>query len=325
MTATRTIVGLLVLIASWTVDTGTARASEETLARAKDLYASAAYDEALAVLDGLAGAVPSETRAIAEYRVFCLLALDRTDEARKRIEDILHDNPQYSPSSEQASPRIQSVFREVRRQSLPKIVMDRYLAAKAAYESKDPQAAQQFNAVLTLLDDPDIAGVPTLADMRTVVSAFRDLAKAAAPAQSAAVQSAPPMPAMPTSSNTAPAPEPARAAEAPKAEAAGFLPAYIVIYTKADADVVPPVGISQSVPRWVPGRGDSTQEFKGTLQLLIDEKGAVISATVEQSIHPTYNRQLLKAARDWKFVPARKQGVPVRYLKVIDIQLRAGK
>jgi len=96
MTVTRTIVGLLVLIASWTVDTGTARASEETLARAKDLYASAAYDEALAVLDGLAGAVPSETRAIAEYRVFCLLALDRTDEARRRIEDMLHDNPQYA-------------------------------------------------------------------------------------------------------------------------------------------------------------------------------------------------------------------------------------
>ena len=44
-------------------------------------------------------------------------------------EPILHDNPLDRPSSDQASPRIQSVFRDVRRESLPKIVMERYAAA----------------------------------------------------------------------------------------------------------------------------------------------------------------------------------------------------
>ena len=59
---------------------GVARAASaaDTLAQAKELYASAAYDEALAVLDRLQGAaMVSETTSIAEYRVFCLLALDR--------------------------------------------------------------------------------------------------------------------------------------------------------------------------------------------------------------------------------------------------------
>jgi hypothetical protein len=82
------------------------------------------------VLDQLQNAAPAEdSTSIAEYRVFCLLALDRRDEARKSIDDILHNNPHYLPSADQASPRIQSVFRDVRRQSLPKIVMERYAAA----------------------------------------------------------------------------------------------------------------------------------------------------------------------------------------------------
>jgi hypothetical protein len=38
---------------------------------------------------------------------------------------------------------------------------------------------------------------------------------------------------------------------------------------------------------------------------------------------PAYDSLLLQAARDWKFVPAQKQGMPVRYLKLIEIQLKA--
>src|SRR5437868_10821199 len=118
--------------------------------------------------------------SIAEYRVFCLLALDRRDEARKNIDRILHTNPLYQPSADQASPRIQSIFRDVRRQSLPKIVMERYAAAKAAFERKDSHAAQQFDDVLALLDDPDLQEASALTDLRAVASAFRDLTKALA-------------------------------------------------------------------------------------------------------------------------------------------------
>jgi len=313
----RTIFSLAVLIASLAMS-APAHASDETLAHAKDLYASAAYDEALAVLDQLQGSAPADTGSITEYRVFCLLALDRREEARKNIEAMLHENPQYQPSPDLASPRIQSVIRDVRRQSLPKIVIERYAAAKAAFERKDPHAVQQFDGVLGLLDDPDIQDAPALTDLRTVVTAFRDLAKATAPPPAAPAPR--PLPAAPVVSAAAPATPPAETSkpQAVSAPTANLL----VIYTAADEDVVSPIPVSQSVPPWVPSRADSAHYFRGALELLIDEQGRVLSASLRASIHPSYNGVLLRAARDWKFLPARKQGVPVRYLKVVEIHLR---
>jgi tetratricopeptide (TPR) repeat protein len=297
----RTTAALACVLAGWM---GVARGvtAADTLAQAKELYASAAYDEALAVLDRLQRAAPgSETASIAEYRVFCLLALDRRDEAQKDIEDLLHTNPMYMPSTDQASPRIQGVFRDVRRQSLPKIVMERYAVAKASFEHKDPKAGPQFDDVLALLDDPDVQATPALNDLKTVVTAFRDLTKAmaATPAQAPApAQSfAPPVT----------GPEPSES---------------LRIYTSADEGVAAPVAQSQRIPPWIPDRAIAAQDFRGTLELLIDETGAVVSATMRASAHPTYNRLLIRAARDWKFMPARHDGKPVRYLKIVEIHLK---
>ena len=323
MTLERTTYKLTVLVIGWIACLQPAFASDETLARAKDLYASAAYDEALAVLDHLEVTPASgETRSIAEYRVFCLLALDRRDEARKNIEAMLRDNPHYLPSPDQASPRIQSVFHDVRRQSLPKIVMERYAAAKAAFERKDPQAAEQFEGVLTLLEDPDVQGAPALADLRTVVTAFRDLTQAMTsaplpvssiqPVSSAAPQLSRPVAPHRPSGRSEPSASPAAENNA-------------IIYTSADTDVAPPVPQSQPLPRWTPVGPEAMQDFKGTLELLIDERGAVTSVTMRAALHPAYNALLLRAVREWKFLPARRQGTPVRYLKVIDIYLKPGK
>jgi TonB family protein len=300
-----------VLLIIWIYCAGAAIASDETLAQAKDLYATAAYDEALAVLDRLQSITSGkDSTAIAEYRAFCLLALDRREEARRTIEAILRENPLYLPSEDQASPRIQMVFRDTRRQLLPTIVIERYAAAKAAFERKDPQAAERFDGVLALLDDPDAQGVASLSDLRTVASAFRDLTKAMAAA--------------------APPPPPAAAERAPESapQAAGARPAAAVnpnvVYTAADADVIPPVALSQRVPRWAPHRTDAMQDFKGTLELLVDEGGAVTSATLRTSVHPVYDVELLKAVRRWKFAPAQKQGTPVRYVKIFEIRLTPG-
>ncbi len=300
----RTTAALACVLAGWM---GVARgvAAADTLAQAKELYASAAYDEALAVLDRLQSASPgTETASIAEYRVFCLLALDRRDEAQKDIEDILHTNPAYMPSGDQASPRIQGVFRDVRRQSLPKIVMERYAVAKASFERKDPKAGPQFDDVLVLMEDPDVQGTPALNDLKTVVTAFRDLTKAMATTQ------APPTMRAPASQIAPPAavgPEPSES---------------LRIFTSADQDVAPPFPQSQRIPPWMPDRAIAGQDFHGTLELLIDETGAVASATMRASAHPTYNRLLLRAARDWKFTPARHDGKPVRYLKIVEVHLK---
>jgi tetratricopeptide (TPR) repeat protein len=305
--STRTTAALALVVAGWTTVASVASAND-TLAEAKVLYASAAYDEALAVLDRLQSAAPAgETTSIAEYRVYCLLALDRRDEARKDIEGILHDNPQYQPSGDQASPRIQSVFRDVRRQSLPKIVLERYAIAKASFERKDPLAGPQFDSVLTLLDDPDVQATPALSDLRTVVTAFRDLTKAMAAAQTPA-----PMVAqrLDTGASLPPTSLDPQASDG------------LAIYTSADPDVAPPIARTQRIPPWIPGRAGAAQEFHGTLELLIDVTGAVMSSTMRTSAHPTYNRLLLRATREWTFTPARRQGVPVRYLKIVDIHLK---
>src|SRR5262245_28801543 len=176
MAVLRTTAALL--LAGWMGANLPAAANDDTLAQAKALYASADYDEALAVLDRLQNDAPPADTTIAEYRVYCLLALNRRDEAKKNIEAILKNNPLFVPSEDQASPRVRSVFRDVRRQSLPQIVVERYAMAKASFERKDPQAGEQFEGVLKLLDDPDLKDAPALRDLRTVVTAFRDLTAA---------------------------------------------------------------------------------------------------------------------------------------------------
>jgi len=282
----------------------TAIASDDTLEHAKSLYASAAYDEALVVLDKLEEASPPEDpTSIAQYRVFCLLALERRDEARKGIDRMLRDRPLYVPPETEASPRILSVFREVRRQTLPKIALERYGFAKAAFDRKDSSAAQQFDDLVTLLNDPDLKDAPALSDLKEVASAFRDLAKSL----TAAVPQLP-----------APGREPASAPQ----PAAPAVDVPDIIYTAADPDVTPPVAKSQPMPPWRPTAREATQEYRGALRLLIDQSGAVLSVSMPAGTRPAYDSQLMKAARNWTFMPAQKQGRPVRYLKVVQIQLK---
>ncbi len=302
MNFARTIRAAILLLAAFAGGARSASGSDdETLVHAKGLYAAAAYDEALAVLDQLQKASsPEESMAIAEYRVFCLLALDRRDEARTNIDRILRDNPLYQPSADQTSPRIQTIFHEARRQALPKIVMERYAAAKAAFERKDSGVAQQFDDVVTLLGDPDLDSMSASSDLRTIATAFRDLAKAQAVSAAGVAET--------------------RAAQAP---AAPLEQVRDVIYTAADPDVAPPVVRSQKMPAWRPSPQAPVQEFRGVLRLLIDQSGAVVSAAMAASTLPAYDSLLVRAARDWKFLPAQRQGTPVRYLKLIEIQLKA--
>jgi TonB family protein len=292
---------VLVALFGIAASTPIASAGEDTLDRAKTLYASADYDEALAVLDRLEDTTPgTDPMSIAEYRVFCLLALNRSDEARQGIDRILHDRPLYMPSENETSPRIRTVFRTVRREALPKIVLERYAAAKAAFERKDPVAAQQFDEIVTLLNDADLHDVPALQDLREVASAFRDLARVvAAPAESqkSVAQAAAPAP------NDVPD----------------------IIYTASDTDVTPPVAQSEKTPQWHPASSrEASQEYRGMLRLLIDQSGAVVSATMATGVRPEYDQALIRAAREWKFRPAQKQGKAVRYLKLIEIHLRPG-
>jgi TonB family protein len=276
---------------------------ENPLTAARDLYASARYDEALAVLSGLpSDVVATDRKSIEQYRSLCLLALGRSTEAESAIAAVITADPLFMPGEADASPRVRTAFSEVRQRLLPQIASTRYAAAKAAYDRKEYSSAEsQFRNLLALLDDPQMNG--RLADLRTLANGFLDLATAAA--------APPPEPKKPD----APAPTPA-AAPAPTAPA----PREPRVWTAEDTGVVAPVPIRQDVPR-VPSTISAQARERAILDVVIDEQGRVINLSLRLSIHPMYDPQLLSAAREWRYKPATVDGVPVKFRKLIQITL----
>ena len=269
---------------------------QDTLAAARDLYGSAAYDEALTLLDGIRAG--GDARAIEQYRALCLLALGRQAEAERAIELLFAADPAYRVDAA-ASPRVQAAFRDVRRRVLPTIVQQRYMSAKAAYDRKEyPSALAQFDATLALIENPEIAQgqEAALADLRTLMAGFRDLAHAALP---------PPPP-----------PKPAPVAAPPPPPRKAF-------YSPDDSDVIPPAILNQKMPQWT---GPAAQMLKGTVrrgvvEIMIGESGAVESAVIRQGTGTVYDDALLNEARRWRYTPATKDGVPVKYRKIIQFSL----
>jgi tetratricopeptide (TPR) repeat protein len=280
----------------------TATAAQDTLARAKDLYVTAAYDEALVLLDRLHQNAPAEEATeIAGYQVFCLLALGRTDDANKAIEALVKSDPMYRPSEATASPRTRAVFDDVRRALLPKVVQELYDKAKASYDDKDPQSAvTQFDRVLLVLNEPGVLEQPGMLDLRRLASGFRDLSNSAAAAAALAAPATPKAPDPPP-----PAPPPPR------------------IYSALDSSVIPPLAVSRTIPPWRPWSAiEARREYIGLLEVVIDEKGDVASAAIVKGIHADYDPTLLRAAPTWKFKPATKDGTAVRYRLMMEIKLR---
>jgi TonB family protein len=276
-----------------------AQAQDGPLAAARDLYASARYDEALALLNGLRpqeSANAANLRSIEQYRSLCLLALGRSAEAEAAIAAVVASDPMYQPSETEASPRVRSAFSEVRQRQLPDIARSRYSTAKATFDRKEFAAAeQQFRDLLRMIDDPDMGG--RLGDLRMLVSGFVDLSAAA----------------------SAPPPEPKREEPAPApAPPAPVVPDQQRIFTSDDDNVVAAMPVRQEVPR-VPAQIAAQARERGILDIVIDEQGRVTTATLRVSLHPIYDTQLLAATRDWRYQPATLNGRPVKFRKIVQI------
>jgi hypothetical protein len=272
-------------------------ARDNPLTAARDLYASARYDEALAVLNGLpADNTIADRKSIEQYRSLCLLALGRGSEAESAIAAVVTADPLFMPGEADASPRVRTAFSDVRQRLLPQIAANRYAAAKAAYDRKEYKSAEiQFRELITLLEDPQMNGKQ--ADMRTLAKGFLDLAAAAA----------------------APPPEPKKADPPLAAPVAGPPPPKVEkIWSADDAGVVTPVALRQEVPR-VPLNVAAVARDRGLLEIVIDEQGRVMSMTIRMSVHPIYDPLLLASARDWRYKPATVNGTPVKFRKVIQI------
>ena len=284
-----------------------AAAADDAVSTARDLYAAAAYEDALVVLNRLRGSQqPSgDARTIEQYRAFCLLALGRRDDAEQAIAAVITKEPSYQPSDPEVSPRVRSVFSEVRRRMLPTIVQEKYAAGKEAFDRKDfAAAAYDFKQVLDLLADPDLGLAATqspLSDLRTLAAGFRDLSTtAASPAP-------PPPPPAPTAPIVA-------APEAPAGPGRGH------IYGVDDAGVVPPVVVRQSLPLFE--LRTPAPPGQGVLEIVIGETGAVEAAIMRSSVFPRYDSVVLETARTWQYKPATLHGIPVMYRKLIAIAVK---
>jgi len=274
----------------------------DPIGAARDLYASARYDEALAMLNDIRPADPSgpantaERKSIEQYRSLCLLALGRGTEAESAIAAVVTADPTYLPSENEASPRVRAAFSDVRKRLLPDIAAARYADAKALFDKKDyKNAIERFKRVITLLDDPDMGGRG--GDMRTLASGFMDLATAAA-----APPPAPPKPATPPPPPPPPQPDPNH------------------VYALGDKNIVPPTVMRQEMPRLTPQMTQQAADH-GVIEVVINEQGRVMSAVIREAVQPLYDSQLLSASRDWRYSPATMNGVPVKYRKLIQINV----
>src|SRR5262249_45346739 len=87
------------------------------LATAKTLYAAAAYEDALAMLNSLESKEGVEQ--VNQIRALCFLALGRSRDAEQAVEQIVVANPRYQIENAEVSPKLVTLFHEVRRRVLP--------------------------------------------------------------------------------------------------------------------------------------------------------------------------------------------------------------
>ena len=280
---------------------------ESNVTAARELYATARYDEALAILNGIRtneATEPSERKTIEQYRSLCLLALGRDQEAETAIAAAVTADPFFVPTEAEASPRVRSAFSDVRSKLLPGIASARYTSAKQTFDRKEHSVAErQFRDLVMLLDDPQMNG--RLSDLRVLATGFLDLAAAAA---------APP----PEPVKAEPSPSSVASAPAPVVPAAPLVPK---IFGGDDPGIVAPVVVRQQFPT-VPASIAGMTKDRGILEVIIDETGRVVSLTLRVGIHPVYDTMLVGAARDWKYKPATLNGKPVKYRRLISINVQ---
>jgi hypothetical protein len=312
----RVLVAAFVLLMGVSVPAG---AQDGPLIAAKELYATARYEEALTVLNSLRGRELVDRRSVEQYRSLCLLALGRASEAESAIAAVVTADPTYRPGDD-TSPRVRATFSDVRRRLLPEVTTSRYVAAKGAYDlQRWAEAEQQFRVVLSLIDDPDTGG--KLGDLRVLTVGFLELSarNAAPPPPPPAPEPKPEPP--PAAAPTASLPVAPTAPPAASRTAAPAGPVRGHVYSADDRDVTPPTILRQQIPA-VPANVVAVAKPRGLLEVVIDEQGRVVAMAMRGSIHPAYDAQILASARDWKYKPAIYGGQPVRFRKLIQVAVK---
>lgn len=275
-------------------------AAQDSLTRARELYESAAYEEALVEL----GRLKTDASAISaveidRYRALCLMALSRGAEADDVIASIVINDPLYLPAAAEAAPRVRAAFSAVRQRVLPGVARQLYIDAKALFDRKAyPEAVQTLERTVKVIDNVDAANKADLADLRLLAAGFLELGRAALT----------PAPAPPSGGATAAPATPAVRAPQPSAA----LPATTdLVVLKQDMPAMPFALVAGRV-----------REFRGLIEVNIDTAGKVTDVRILQSVHTLYDPLLVQAAREWVYEPPRVGGKPTASRKRVEIVLR---
>lgn len=281
------------------------------LAVVKSLYAAASYEEALTHLGQVDPA--ATTAELEQYRALCLLALGRTAEGDQAFERLVRLAPLYVIPESDVSPRVFARFREVRLRVLPAAARSLYATAKASFDGKQFETAvTQFGDLMRLLADADLSTeAAALADVKQLADGFGRLAELEVASARAAAEAA---------ARAAAVPPPPPVAAAPAANQ--LVVTKIVVYSRDDTGVVPPVEIERFMPPWSPPAVMArSAEYRGTLEVIVDETGGVQDARMIRPTIPAYDLTLIGSTRRWRFEPARRNGEPVKYRLSFEIVL----
>jgi tetratricopeptide (TPR) repeat protein len=273
----------------------TLRADSPELGNAKTLYAQASYEDALVQLNGITDA--DVANQVDQYRALCLLALGRDREAQASLERIVVRAPLYVVKSDDASPKLVTLFQQVRQRTLPAAAKDLYAKARVSFDGKRfSEARAQFEEMLAVLKDAAVGDSSSpVADLKQLGEGFLKLTNA---------ELTPVAPAT------------------PPPVAVRVAPVKAAFYSSGDADVAPPVELVRDLPSWNPPPSLPNGTYSGKLQIDIDEQGLVERAILIEAIAPPYDNRLLAASKTWRFQPATKDGVAVKYRKTISVVLQ---
>jgi tetratricopeptide (TPR) repeat protein len=287
MTLTRTAALLVLLFIATDVVI-----AQDLVTRARELYATANYEDALEALDAIEAEAHtvSDRQAVREYRALCQIALGRLKDAVETIEQMIDADPFYRPAAEHRPPRLIALFDQVRRRRLPELGRKTYVGATIAFdEHRNADASDAFALVLRLIAEAEAGsrGAPPdeeLNNLKGFATRFLELVRMRDQRTQVSTQSA-------------------RDA-----------------FDGTDTDVTPPVPIRQDIPPWESVTLGSPP-FEGKLEVIIDAAGDVRETRLTVPIHPDYDAVILDFARKWKYRPAMKNGRPVTYRTVITMSL----
>jgi Gram-negative bacterial TonB protein C-terminal len=297
--------------------------AQDPLNAARDLYASAAYEEALSALAQIDGSVaPDVARQIDAYRAFCLFALGRTQEADTVAEALIRRQPLAILDTADTSPRLERMFIDVRKRVLPSLIRTRFRSARAEIDRKNfDDAEPPLTEARLLIAEAERLGVNDdgLGDLSVLVDGFLQLIRSSAAPRSAPPAEAANPPAVNTAAVNTAAATPAASQPAAQPARSAAAAAAAPVYTSGDDGVSPPVTIDQRVPAMDQQLQTIARATKktGMFDIVIDESGRVVETTVRRSLNATFDSLLARTATRWRYQPARKDGVPVKFVKTI--------